>query len=48
MKKVLSIIGGIVVFLAVWLWGYITAIVHMAKLAVLSAANKDGNSGEGG
>ena len=47
MKKVFSVIGGVVVFLAVWLWGYITAIVHMAKLAVLNAASKD-NSGEGG
>jgi len=48
MRKALSMIGGIVVFLAVWLWGYITAIVHMAKLAVINAAAKDGNSGEGG
>lgn len=47
MKKVLSIIGGIVVFLAVWLWGYITAVVHIAKLAMLKATGKD-DSGEGG
>ena len=48
MRKVLSVIGGIVVFLAVWLLGYITAIVHIAKLAVINAVSKDGNSGEGG